>query len=121
MVPPSASAPLTINGSNGFDAAIEQAARQPLTGLTIDTVQANIGLRCNLACHHCHVESSPKREEQMNWQTMQAVLDAAERAGAHTLDITGGAPEMHPEFRRFVDAAVGRRLHVMVRTNLTIM
>ncbi|MEX2673078.1 MAG: arsenosugar biosynthesis radical SAM (seleno)protein ArsS [Phycisphaeraceae bacterium] len=121
MVPPSASAPLTINGSNGFDAAIEQAARQPLTGLAIDTVQANIGLRCNLACHHCHVESSPKREEQMSWQTMQAVLDAAERAGAHTLDITGGAPEMHPEFRRFVDAAVGRHLHVMVRTNLTIM
>lgn len=116
-----ASIALTVNGRNAFDAAVEQVLREPLAGCTTDVVQANIGLRCNLACRHCHVESSPKRDEEMSWQTMQDVLDAAERGSAHTLDITGGAPEMHPYFRQFVDAAIQRDLHVIVRTNLTIM
>jgi radical SAM/Cys-rich protein len=100
---------------------MEQATGGPLHGASIDTVQANIGLRCNLACHHCHVESSPIRKEEMSWETMLLVLDAARRAGATTLDITGGAPEMHPPFRAFVAAAKDLGLHVMVRTNLTIM
>lgn len=92
-----------------------------LRGLTIGTVQANIGLRCNLACHHCHVESGPNRREEMTWDTMQAVLSAAARAGATALDLTGGAPEMHPHFRRFVSAARAQNLEVIVRTNLTIL
>lgn len=103
--------------ANAFDAAAGDALR----GLTIDTVQVNIGLVCNLACRHCHVESSPTRDEEMSWRTIQDVLHAANRAGASTLDITGGAPEMHPRFRDFVDAAIAQGLHVMVRTNLTIM
>lgn len=97
------------------------AAGPALGGLSISTVQANIGLRCNLACHHGHVECGPDRGEAMDWPTMQQVLAAAARAGASTLDITGGAPEMHPHFRRFVDAARAQGLHVMVRTNLTIL
>ena len=88
---------------------------------SIGTIQINIGLACNLACRHCHVESSPKRTEAMTWDTLLAVLDAAEASGATTIDITGGAPEMHPDFRRFVDAAKRQGLHVIVRTNLTIM
>ena len=104
-----------------FDDFVEKAAGGPLTGQSIETVQVNIGLKCNLACRHCHVESSPKRREEMCWETMMRVLSAAEQAGAHTLDITGGAPEMHPHFRAFVDAALGQGLRVMVRTNLTIM
>jgi len=118
---PLQTAPLTIAGKSTFDQAVEASTDRPLTGLSIDTVQANIGLRCNLACRHCHVESSPKRTEQMSWQTMRAVLSAAERAGATTLDITGGAPEMHPHFCDFIDAAVAAGLRVLVRTNLTIM
>lgn len=114
-------ASLTIAGRNAFDKAVQAATMTPLAGHSIATVQANIGLRCNLACRHCHVESSPKRQEQMSWQTMQDVLDAARRSGAKTLDITGGAPEMHPDFRRFVDEAIASGLNVMVRTNLTIM
>ena len=94
---------------------------RPLTARALDTVQVNIGLRCNLACRHCHVLSSPKRREEMSWETMQAVLRAAAEAQAHTLDITGGAPEMHPHFEAFVDAALGQGLRVTVRTNLTIM
>lgn len=112
---------LTIRGRNGFDRAVERATGEPLRAAGIETIQVNIGLRCNLACHHCHVESSPKRTEAMDWPTMRAVLRAAERAGAHTLDITGGAPEMHPHFRRFVAAARMQGLHVIVRTNLTIL
>ncbi len=87
----------------------------------IETVQVNIGAECNLACRHCHVESSPTRRERMTWPTMLQVLDAAEHLGAHQLDITGGAPELHPEFREFVSAARTRRLSVIVRTNLTIL
>jgi radical SAM/Cys-rich protein len=87
----------------------------------VETVQVNVGLRCNLACRHCHVESSPTRSEMMDWATMELVLLAAEKAHASTLDVTGGAPEMHRHFRRFVVAGLGQGIHVMVRTNLTIM
>jgi radical SAM/Cys-rich protein len=104
-----------------FDAFAEGALGHPLTARSLDTVQVNIGLVCNLACRHCHVESSPKRKEEMTWETMCAVLRAADQAGAKTLDITGGAPEMHPCFKAFVDAAIAQGLHVLVRTNLTIM
>jgi radical SAM/Cys-rich protein len=111
----------TIENSNTFDDAVTQAIGQPLHAATVSTFQVNIGLTCNLACHHCHVESSPARAEQMDWPTMQQVLSAAARANATTLDITGGAPEMNPHFRQFVEAAVHAGLHVIVRTNLTIM
>lgn len=104
-----------------FRAQVESATGAPLRGAALDTVQANIGLVCNLACRHCHVESSPKRTEAMTWDTMRCILRAAKAAGAHTLDITGGAPEMHPRFRDFVDAGLAQGLHVMVRTNLTIL
>lgn len=100
---------------------VQSATGETLRGASLDTVQVNIGLKCNLACRHCHVESSPRREEAMSWETMQAVLRAARRAGSRTLDITGGAPEMHPHFCEFVDGAIRQGLHVMVRTNLTIL
>jgi len=111
----------TLEDHNAFDRAIEQATGQPLRAASVSTFQINIGLTCNLACHHCHVESSPARAEQMDWPTMQQVLDAAARSDASTLDITGGAPEMNPHFRAFVDEAITAGLHVIVRTNLTIM
>lgn len=106
---------------NAFDQLVRQHEGHDLDGVTLDTVQVNIGLRCNLACHHCHVESSPSRSETMSWETMQQVLDAARRCSAKTLDITGGAPEMHPHFKPFVESALKQGLHVLVRTNLTIM
>jgi radical SAM/Cys-rich protein len=113
--------PLRIRGASAFDQRVIEAEGKPLNGLSIDAVQVNIGLRCNLACHHCHVESSPARKEEMSWETMQLVLDAAKTCGAGTIDITGGAPEMHPHFRRFVAAARALQRHVIVRTNLTIL
>jgi len=92
-----------------------------LRSKAIETVQVNIGAQCNLACRHCHVESSPLRSERMDWPTMAQVLAAAERLGARELDITGGAPELHPHLRAFVEQARGRRLGVTVRTNLTVL
>lgn len=114
-------AELTVEGRHTFDRQVVSAEGRELDGLSLQTVQVNINLNCNLACHHCHVESSPARTEQMSWATMAQVLDAARRCQAQTLDITGGAPEMHPDFARFVDAAVAQGLHVIVRTNLTIL
>lgn len=124
----SVAATISVNGSricdsNAFDRAVESATGSPLRAAGaggIRTFQVNVGLRCNLACHHCHVESGPKRTEEMTWDIMQLVLEAARLAGAQTIDITGGAPEMNPHFRRFVTAARAQRHEVIVRTNLTI-
>ena len=106
---------------NPFEKEIARYNGVGLCALDIDTVQVNIGLRCNLECAHCHVVSSPRRKETMDWTTMEHVISAAEEVGAKLVDITGGAPEMHPHFRRFVSALHEKRLPVMVRTNLTIL
>lgn len=105
-----------------FADVVRQSTGAPLRpAARIETVQVNIGLRCNLACLHCHVESGPKRTEEMSRQTLDAVLRAVAATGASTVDITGGAPEMHPDFRWFVDASLALGARVMVRTNLTIL
>ena len=112
---------LMVRNQSGFDAAVARSRGAMLSGLSIDTVQLNVGLRCNLACRHCHVESSPTRTEEMTWETMTLALDAAGRARARTIDITGGAPEMNPQYQRLVETASAQGLKVIVRTNLTVM
>jgi len=104
-----------------FQRHVEATTGAGLIARSIDTIQVNVGLTCDLACRHCHVESSPKRTEQMDWPTMMLVLQAARRANARTLDITGGAPEMNPRLRQLITVARCRELSVLVRTNLTIM
>jgi len=86
-----------------------------------ETLQANLGYRCNQSCFHCHVAASPKRTEQMLWATMEVLLEFARRHGIQTLDLTGGAPEMNPDFRRLVSAARALGLRVIDRCNLTIL
>jgi radical SAM/Cys-rich protein len=108
------------NTISNFDACVAQHEGGTLDGIDLDTIQLNIGLTCNLACRHCHVSSGPKRTEQMNWKTGEAVLRVARLAGARLIDITGGAPEMNPHFRRFVAAARAQGHAIQVRTNLTI-
>jgi MoaA/NifB/PqqE/SkfB family radical SAM enzyme len=98
-----------------------QATGAPLHAERISTIQVNVGMTCNLSCVHCHVSSSPHRKEQMDWDTMVHVLRIAREVGAPVVDITGGAPEMNPHFRRFVSAACDAGHEVMVRTNLTIL
>ncbi len=92
-----------------------------LRPVSIETVQVNIGAECNLACLHCHVESSPRRRERMSWATMELVLEATTRLGAGKLDITGGSPELHSDLRRFITGARARDVLVILRTNLTVL
>jgi radical SAM/Cys-rich protein len=87
----------------------------------ITTLQVNVGKKCNQACRHCHVDAGPTRTERMPDDVLEACLEAlARHAQLDTLDITGGAPELHPRFRELAEraAALGRK--VMVRHNLTV-
>jgi radical SAM/Cys-rich protein len=84
-------------------------------------LQVNVGRLCNQACHHCHVDAGPKRTEIMTWETMQRILAWAERSQIARVDITGGAPELNPDFRRLVDAFLALRAHVTARCNLTVL
>jgi radical SAM/Cys-rich protein len=93
----------------------------PLRRGRLETLQANLGYRCNQSCLHCHVAASPKRTETMDWATMELLLDFAGRQGVATLDLTGGAPELNPNFRRLVVAARAQGLRVIDRCNLTIL
>jgi radical SAM/Cys-rich protein len=96
----------------------------PTNGLTrraIDTLQVNLGRYCNLACIHCHVESGPTRTEMMNRETVDAVLRFFASSNISDLDITGGAPELNPNFDYLVESAVGLGRHVMDRCNLTVI
>jgi radical SAM/Cys-rich protein len=83
-------------------------------------LQINVGKRCNQACHHCHVDAGPDRQEVMTDAVVDQVLDVLERSAIPTLDITGGAPELHPRFRDIVTRARALQRHVMDRCNLTI-
>lgn len=87
----------------------------------LETLQANLGYRCNQSCFHCHVAASPKRTEEMSWDTMVSLLEFSRRHQVQTLDLTGGAPELNPHFRRLVTAARGMGLRVIDRCNLTIL
>ena len=92
-----------------------------LTRRTIDTLQVNLGYRCNQSCVHCHVAAGPNRTEQMSHGVVQQVLAALERRRIATLDITGGAPELNPYFRELVRAARAMAVRVIDRCNLTIL
>ena len=87
----------------------------------LDTLQVNVGYRCNQSCVHCHVAAGPNRTEEMAGETIDAVIAFLERQRVSTLDITGGAPELNPHFRRLVTAARERGVRVMDRCNLTIL
>ena len=92
-----------------------------LSAREIETIQVNIGLKCNQACLHCHVEASPKRTECMDPSVMGEVIKAAERVGCRLVDITGGAPELHTDFRWFITSLHEKDIAVQVRTNLTAL
>lgn len=87
----------------------------------IDVLQVNMGRYCNQACVHCHVEAGPARKEMMNRETVDAVLRFLEKANIPTLDITGGAPELNPNFDFLIESATGLNRHVMDRCNLTVV
>src|SRR5271163_4627013 len=104
-----------------FAAALARHGIRALTRKSPATLQVNVGKLCNQACHHCHVDAGPKRTERMTRATAERVLEvlaASPRVG--TMDITGGAPELNPNFAMLVERtrALGRK--VIVRCNLTV-
>ena len=92
-----------------------------LTRGRLDTLQVNLGYKCNQTCVHCHVNAGPNRVEQMTRDTVDEVLAFLEAARVPTLDVTGGAPELNPHFRGLVERARALGVHVMDRCNLTIL
>ena len=93
----------------------------PLRRSRLTTLQVNLGYRCNQSCLHCHVNAGPRRTEQMSARTAGQVVDFIGASGVEVLDLTGGAPELNPNFRFMVDAAVDRGVRVIDRCNLTIL
>ncbi|MCC7081109.1 MAG: arsenosugar biosynthesis radical SAM protein ArsS [Burkholderiales bacterium] len=87
----------------------------------LDTLQVNLGYRCNQACLHCHVNAGPTRTEMMSEQTLDTVLAFLQATRLPTLDVTGGAPELHPGFGRLVSAARALGVRVIDRCNLTVL
>jgi len=102
---------------------------QGLTPAPLEIFQVNVGKLCNMTCRHCHVDSGPDRtEENMGRTAVDACLAAIDHIQAHpdggslhTVDLTGGAPELNPHFEYLVDECVARGLHVIDRCNLTIL
>ncbi|HEY5762954.1 MAG TPA: arsenosugar biosynthesis radical SAM (seleno)protein ArsS [Rhodocyclaceae bacterium] len=94
----------------------------PITRRAVETLQVNLGYRCNQSCTHCHVNAGPKRTEEMSAATIAELLACLDRnPGIRTLDLTGGAPELNANFRHLVREARARGLTVIDRCNLTIL
>jgi radical SAM/Cys-rich protein len=105
---------------SAFDRKVREHQRSGLRTETVEVIQANLGLRCNLSCRHCHVEATPFRGEMMGWPVMEEILRLAAALPGCLVDLTGGAPELNPEFRRLVTALRAAGHPVQVRTNLVV-
>ncbi|MFD2822932.1 arsenosugar biosynthesis radical SAM (seleno)protein ArsS [Lacinutrix iliipiscaria] len=105
-----------------FSNKIKETNQFPLRPKKLEILQINVGYMCNQVCTHCHVDAGPDRTEIMTKETMQQCLNVIKTTGAHTLDLTGGAPEMNPNFRWFVEEASKAGIKdFIVRSNLTII
>jgi radical SAM/Cys-rich protein len=104
-----------------FAEAAASAGHQPLRADGITVLQINVGKRCNMTCQHCHVDAGPDRKEMMSREVVDACLNFLAQTAIPTLDLTGGAPEMHKNFREIVERATALGRHVIDRCNLTIL
>ncbi|MDD9874414.1 MAG: radical SAM protein, partial [Gammaproteobacteria bacterium] len=104
-----------------FNRTLRRHRLFPLTRAGLSELQINLGYLCNQACEHCHVEAGPKRTEMMSAATMDKILDWAAHNDIRRADLTGGAPELIPGFRRFVDGFLGLGVAVTSRCNLTVL
>lgn len=105
-----------------FDQTLQIHGWDNLQPTTLEIFQINVGKLCNMTCRHCHVDAGPDRtQENMDRETIEACLQALDQISAHTVDITGGAPELNPHFRYLVDQCVARGKHVIDRCNLTVL
>ncbi|WP_452229730.1 MULTISPECIES: arsenosugar biosynthesis radical SAM (seleno)protein ArsS [unclassified Lacinutrix] len=105
-----------------FAKKIKETNQFPLRAKKLEILQINVGYMCNQVCTHCHVDAGPDRKEIMTADTMKQCLEVIKTTGAHTLDLTGGAPEMNPNFKWFVEEASKAGIKdFIVRSNLTII
>lgn len=113
-----------LQGNNlfvDFDCALRDSHLFPLTATGIEILQINFGKLCNQSCKHCHVEAGPNRKEVIDKETLSSCLTILSECQIPTVDITGGAPELNPNFRWFVSRCKELNKHVMVRCNLTVL
>jgi radical SAM/Cys-rich protein len=107
---------------DGRSVEFDDFAGGKLEPAALEVFQVNLGKLCNMTCRHCHVDAGPDRTDaMMSDEVVDAVIGAVRSSRAHTVDLTGGAPELHPRFRDLVDAAVATGKHVMDRCNLTVL
>jgi radical SAM/Cys-rich protein len=104
-----------------FSDRLAQQGLPALRPAALEIFQINVGKLCNMTCRHCHVDASPDRREIMDLETIELCLKAIDQTEAHTVDITGGAPELNPHFRYLVDQCVARGKQVIDRCNLTVL
>jgi len=110
------------DGLPTFADKIRETNQFPLRPKKLEILQINLGYMCNQVCAHCHVDAGPDRKEIMTIETMQQCIEVIKKTDAHTLDLTGGAPEMNPNFRWFVEEASKAGIKdFIVRSNLTII
>ena len=117
-----------VNGGPGsscqkhnFYSTLLEHGYSNLHRIQIRDLQVNVGKLCNQACNHCHVDAGPKRTEIMTWQTMDKIVQWSAENKIQTIDITGGAPELNPNFRRFVEACLNNHSKILSRCNLTVL
>lgn len=104
-----------------FDHRLNQAGLLPLCANGITVFQINVGKVCNQTCKHCHVDAGPDRTESMSRETVELCVQALANTDIPTVDITGGAPELNPNFRRLVEQCRALERHVMDRCNLSVL
>jgi radical SAM/Cys-rich protein len=112
---------IITQGLDSFSTKLKETNLFPLRPINLDIFQINMGKMCNQVCSHCHVDAGPDRKEIMSKETLQECLDAISISKIKTVDLTGGAPEMNPHFRWFVEQAYKLDCKVIVRCNLTII
>lgn len=108
---------------DSFESKLDQIGLFPLKPTQIEILQINLGKMCNQVCKHCHVDAGPDRKEIMTRETMQSCLEVIKNNPIQTIDLTGGAPEMNPDFRWFVEEIrkINPDCTIIVRCNLTII
>jgi radical SAM/Cys-rich protein len=106
---------------NAFETQVQQDCGLSLYAAEIRILQVNLGLKCNLSCTHCHLECGPERTEMMNAEIMFHIRRVAKKIQPELVDITGGSPELHPDFKKFIEVLRKDGHRVQVRTNLAIL
>ncbi len=112
---------LARTGAPEFDDVMARSGLPALQTSRIEVLQVNVGKLCNQTCAHCHVDAGPDRREAMSRETASRVIEVLRRHDIETLDITGGAPELNPQFRYLVDEAAKLGRRVIDRCNLTVL